>query len=883
MPFMTEALSWLGRTERFLLPNGLTILTYKIPDSPATSLHFCVKSGYFCERDSEVGLAHLLEHMYFKGSERYPTPGTLGIAMKSFGGSINATTSYDQTNYFCEVPSNNLLPALQIMSDAFVAPLFPEDELTKECEVVIEEFNRKLDSPAAYSQEKLVQMSFTTHRIKRWRIGTPEQLRSYRQKDLFDYFHRYYQPRNMVVTVVGDFDQQQVVGAIQELLQSMKITDLVKDLGPEEPPQHGLRFASHTAATTTSYLHMALPAPGVLHPDTPLLELVPYLLSVGRSARFHRYVVEQKRSASSVSCSFGAYENVGLIFITAVTEPEKIREAGIDIWAVIDDLLNRGVAEEDLLKIKNKLRLYQAMQTEEVLSLAQLLSYYESYGGYERIQTDYDRMEEASQEDVLHIARKYFSLDHLNVLELVNHELPETSASEYERRISSGFVPPESVLAPPFIMETHNGTGTARDASAPLLIKSNIDYILQPDPHYPFISCGIFFSGGRMEEDFTTAGLTHLVYRTILKGTSRHTAEELAFRFDALGNPPRFSCYRDFSGFMFETLPSQFLQMWQLLMDCLGNPIFPEKEVAIEKEKMVTNIRRNLDDNFVRPMQLFQSGFYGEHPYGIPELGFEERTEKFSRDDVLTWKNRLISQSRATVAVVGNFDADILLPQMDAALGRLSKSGTEPAVPSVPHHAEAREVVELRPKKQTAFVLGFPAPQATNPKIHKYEAMQQVLSGMGGRLFLNLRSKQSLAYTVYAGTVAGRFSGAFITYNAGEASKEKQAIEGMWRELQKLKEEPVSVEELENARMALIGGYSLNLQTASSKVFDYQTSHALGRPIPFLPVYREHVQQITREDLLQVARETFREENSTIGIVRGTTEKTDAEKVISEE
>ncbi len=83
--------------------------------------------------------------------------------------------------------------------------------------------------------------------------------------------------------------------------------------------------------------------------------------------------------------------------------------------------------------------------------------------------------------------------------------------------------------------------------------------------------------------------------------------------------------------------------------------------------------------------------------------------------------------------------------------------------------------------------------------------------------------------------------------------------------------------------MALIGGYSLNLQTASSKVFNYQTSHALGRPIPFLPVYREHVQQITREDLLQVARETFREENSTIGIVRGTTEKTDAEKVISEE
>src|SRR5262249_41405428 len=144
-------------TKRIVLANGLTVLTNPLPTSEVTALHFCVKAGYFCETDSEVGLAHLLEHMYFKGSRNFPQPGTIGIRMKGLGGMINATTAYDQTNYFCEVPAESLTPALDMMADAFESPNFPEDELKKECEVVIEEFNRKLDSPASYSQEKLIQ------------------------------------------------------------------------------------------------------------------------------------------------------------------------------------------------------------------------------------------------------------------------------------------------------------------------------------------------------------------------------------------------------------------------------------------------------------------------------------------------------------------------------------------------------------------------------------------------------------------------------------------------------------------------------------------------------------------------------------------------------
>lgn len=880
---MDNSVAWLGNTKRFRLPNGLTVLTYNIPSSAAAALHFCVNAGYFCEQDSEVGLAHLLEHMYFKGSGAYPEPGTMGITMKALGGSINATTSYDQTNYFCEIPAERLSPALTIMSDAFVAPLFPADELQRECEVVIEEFNRKLDSPASYSQEKLIQLAFTRHRMKRWRIGTPEQLRSYRREDLFNYFHRYYQPQNMILTITGNFEEKAILERVEELFGSLKGSELKKDLGPDEPSQHELRFASYRAPATTSYLHLGLHGPGVRHPDAPTLEFLAYLLSIGRSARLHRYLVEQKRSASSATCTYAAYEDVGLILFTAITEAEQIRDAGRDIWAVVDDLLLRGIAEDELFKVKNKMRLHQAMQTEDALNLAQLLSYYESYGGYERIAEIYERMERSSAKEILDVASKYLRIENLSVLELTNRNIDSVTPFEYGNRLLTSFAPPESVLSPPMPNEPQKTIGEPQSVSSPQIINDRVTYILHPEATFPFVSGGIFFSGGRNEENDSVAGITHLLFRTILKGTSRWTAEQLAFRFDALGNQPRFGCYRDYSGFIFESLPENFSQIWNLLMECITECNFPEKEVETEKGKMISAIRRNMDDNFVRPMQLFQRAYYGSHPYGLSETGFEESVHSLNQPEILRWKEKVLNGTRVTVVIVGHFNPKTLLPGLGKSLSGLPFTNHHVEPPGYAGAGAQREAVEMRDKKQTAFVLGFPAPAAIQRDVHRYEMLQQILTGMGGRLFLNLRSKKSLAYTVYAGTVSSRYSGTFITYIAGEAAKEQEAVAGMWQELEKLKQDPVRSDELDNACNALIGSYSLNTQTASSRLFDYLNCHMLGRSIPFLPVYRELVRDVTAQDLQEIAQKMFHIENSTIGIVRGSVTQTGAEKVISAE
>lgn len=872
-------MEWLDNTKRHRFANGLTLLTHVLPNSEAAALHFTVQAGYFCETDPEVGLAHLLEHMYFKGSERFPEPESMGVRMKSLGGMINASTSYDQTCYFCEVPAENLEPAVDLLGDAFLAPLFPADELTRECEVVIEEFNRKLDSPAAYSQEQLIQMAFTKHRMKRWRIGTPEQLRSYTRDHLFDYFHRYYLPQNMVVSIAGRFDEDRIVERIERLFAPMKTQDLRKDFGPAEPPQTTLRYAFLKGAAMQSYLHTAFHAPGVTAREEPALEFLTFLLSSGRSARLHRYVVEQRRSASSISFGYMAYEDVGLLFASAVTEAEKIRDAGRDFWTTLRDLIENGIPADELNKVKSKLKLQQVMQTEESLELAQLLGYYQAYGGYERIRHNWDAMQRLDEAQIQEVASKYLRPENMSVLEYVNEEASPLNADSYGAHLSGrSAVRPSPLPALPSIEE--KSTGTTAPAAIPTIHTGNVTYILLPDTHHPFVAAGVYFRGGRSEEDVACAGLTQLLFRTALKGTTELKAEEIAFRFDSLGNPPRPNCYRDFSGFSFEALPELFFPMWDLLIQCLKDCSFPDSEVQTEKGKMLATIKRNADDNFVRPMQLFLQAFYGSHPYALPEVGFEESIAGFSADDLTSWKRRLFDTGRIIVALVGSFDPETVVKHLERSFtGMRSTTGAPPALSGAPAPARGG-MQESRPKKQTAFVLGFPAPAATSPEIHKFEVLQQVLSGMGGRLFQNLRAKKSLAYTVYAGLAASLYAGTFITYIAGEASKEMPALEGMWQELERLKHEPVSGPELENAKNALIGGYVLDTQTASSRLYDFVYSYLLARPLPFAPVYRERIRSVTTDDLLAIARLTFHDNLSTMGIVRGATTPTDSEKQI---
>lgn len=230
-PAAAAAERFIAPVHRTVLPNGLTVLTREEKGTGIVAINTWVKAGYFHEPDEVAGMAHLFEHMFFKGSKAFPGAEGIGRAVQGAGGVLNAGTIYDSTNYYVVVPKESFVRGVEVQADAIANPLFDPAELKKEAEVVIEESNRKLDNPPAVALERMFATSFTQHRFKRWRIGSNEVLRGIKRDNLLAFFETLYRPENIIVTVAGDVTPQEALAAVSKAYGSIPRGTLKKERG----------------------------------------------------------------------------------------------------------------------------------------------------------------------------------------------------------------------------------------------------------------------------------------------------------------------------------------------------------------------------------------------------------------------------------------------------------------------------------------------------------------------------------------------------------------------------------------------------------------------------------------------------------------------------
>ena len=186
---------------RTRLPNGLTVLARRDTTAPVVAIVTWVRAGYFDEPDDRVGIAHVLEHMYFKGT---PTRGVGEIARetKAAGGYLNAGTIYDHTHYYTVLPASGFAAGLEVQADAYANSVVDAQELARELEVIIEETKRKADTPAALALETLFELLHDEHRIRRWRMGREGPLRAMTREQVVEFYRKYYRPSNTVLAIV---------------------------------------------------------------------------------------------------------------------------------------------------------------------------------------------------------------------------------------------------------------------------------------------------------------------------------------------------------------------------------------------------------------------------------------------------------------------------------------------------------------------------------------------------------------------------------------------------------------------------------------------------------------------------------------------------------
>src|ERR1700693_5880014 len=226
---------------RTVLPNGLIVLVQEDRTAPVVAIVTYVKAGYFDETDDENGLAHALEHMFFKGTKTRGV-GDIAKQTKASGGYVNAHTIYDNTTYYTVLPSSGFAKGLEIQADAYANSVIDAGELAKEMEVIIQEAKRKSDNPSAVATETLFELLHDAHRMRRWRIGREPGLRAF-TRDLMNGFYRnFYHPSNTILSISGDVDPTEALSRVQELYGNLDADKPVRSPGPREAEREGFRY-----------------------------------------------------------------------------------------------------------------------------------------------------------------------------------------------------------------------------------------------------------------------------------------------------------------------------------------------------------------------------------------------------------------------------------------------------------------------------------------------------------------------------------------------------------------------------------------------------------------------------------------------------------------
>ena len=268
---------------RTRLSNGLKVLIKPDFSSPVVAIVTFVSAGYFDETDYVVGIAHVLEHMYFKGT---PSRGVGEIAKqtKAVGGYLNAATIYDHTSYYTVLPASGFKQGLEVQADAYANSLIDSAELARELEVIIQEAKRKADNPAAVATETLYELLHDTHRIRRWRIGREPGLRALTREALLGFYRNFYHPRNTVLSIVGAVEPDDALREVERLYGSLPAGTPTRSPGPNEEGSGGFRYREWTGDIGQTQLAMGWRTPETLHIDTPALDLLALVLGGGRAA-----------------------------------------------------------------------------------------------------------------------------------------------------------------------------------------------------------------------------------------------------------------------------------------------------------------------------------------------------------------------------------------------------------------------------------------------------------------------------------------------------------------------------------------------------------------------------------------------------------------------
>ncbi|WP_414691709.1 M16 family metallopeptidase [Novimethylophilus sp.] len=424
--------------QEFRLPNGLKVVVQEDHRSPVVVSQVWYRVGSIDEFNGTTGVAHVLEHMMFKGTKAVPA-GRFSRIVAAAGGKENAFTSHDYTVYFQQLEKSRLGLAMKLEADRMENLRLTTDEFSKEIQVVMEERRwRTEDKPQAQVGEQFMAVAHQVHPYGRPVIGWMNDLEHMTAEDARAWYRTWYAPNNATLVVVGDVDPRQVFKLAQQYFGSLKAHKLPQRKPQTEPEQKGERRVAVKAQAKLPYLAMGYPAPALRSAEEwepYALEILAGVLDGNAASRLNRDLVRRDRIAVDIGAGYDMLNRGPSMFEFDGTPSEgaTVQDLELAIRGEIDNLKENGVTEDELQRVKAQVIASDVYKRDSMFYQAMQIGQLESVGLSWRLLDEYPkRLQAVTAEQVQAVARKYLDDDKLTVATLDPQPLDENAPKHKE-------------------------------------------------------------------------------------------------------------------------------------------------------------------------------------------------------------------------------------------------------------------------------------------------------------------------------------------------------------------------------------------------------------------------------------------------------------------
>jgi zinc protease len=870
-----------GITE-YQLDNGLRVLLFPDKSQSKVTVNMTVLVGSRQEGYGETGMAHLLEHMVFKGTPRHPL---IPKALQEHGAQFNGSTSSDRVNYFetLNATEENLEFAIDLEADRLVNSLIKKEDLDSEMTVVRNEFERSENSPSGVLGKRVSAAAFHWHNYGKPTIGNRSDIEKVPVENLRAFYKKFYQPDNVVLVVAGRFDEKKALDLLQKYFGAIPRPERKLEITyTEEPAQDGERSVTLRRVGDVAAIAVAYHIPAAAHPDLPALQVLANILTTQPSGRLYKGLVETKKAASAAAFAEASHDP-SLFFVDAEvpkdSSPEEVRDL---VLRIVEGVGAGGVTAEEVNRAKQQILKARDMAATDTSRIAVSLSEWAAQGDWRLYFLHRDRIEQVTPEAVQQAAARYLKQNNRTVGLFLPTAKPE--------RVD---VPPTPDLQA--LVSNYQGRAAIAEGEEFDATPENVETRVKREELPQGIKVTLLPKQARGQEVHLLLTLRYgdeanlkgyepaaaFLPELMLRGTKKLSYQELRDELDRLkatigtgggggggrrgrgggGGAAGAGAVTFSIQAKRETLP----EVLGLLRQVLREPALPAEEFEVAKRQrlaMMEQMRTEPSALAPRRLQRELTPYSKEDIRYVPTVEESiERTKAVTHEQVATLYRDFLGSQEGELTIVGDFDAQKCLPILGEALRGWSapKPYQRIAMPIPAEISGAEYTINTPDKANATYAAGLIFPMRDDDPDYAALVIGNYVFGSGAlssRLGDRIRQKEGLSYGVSSSLSVSPFDKrAVLTITAiSNPQNAGRVAKAVKEELDRLLRDGVTQEELDKARQGYLEAQKVAWSSDIALAGQLSSLRHTGRTMAYEADLQKRIRALTPEQVVTALR-----------------------------